>query len=238
VRQLTGADSGYSYCPAWSPDGARLCFASRRDGYSDLYVINADGTSEVQITAGEGVDDDWPAWSPEGGHIAFTRGDGSDDLWMLEVGSWEARPLTGGAYMDYRPTWSPDGRFLAFRRSLVERSGVYVMPAEGGDAWRITEGYDPSWSPVGNRVAHVRDDSLWTIGVTAQGQAAGDPLRLTCKRGMADSHPAWSPDATHIAFQREEVTDGATTARIMIITADGRDLRDLGDGRRPDWSPV
>ena len=238
VKQLTGPEPGYSYCPSWSPDGTRLCFVSRRNAYSDLHVIGADGSGEVQVAAAEGVDDDWPAWSPEGTHIAYSRGDGAEGLWMLDVESWEARPLTSGGYMDYRPTWSPDGRFIAFRRSLVERSGVHVMPAEGGEAWLLTEGYDPSWSPAGDRIAYVHDDCLRTVGVTRDGQAAGDPLRLTRERGMTDSHPCWAPDATHIAFQREEVTDGSTTARIMTITADGRDLRDLGPGRMPDWSPA
>ena len=238
VRQLTGPESGHSCCPSWSPDGTRLCFASRRNSYSDLYVIDADGRREMQATAAENVDDDWPAWSPDSREIAFSRSNGSDDLWLLSVDSGEVRALTSEGHMNYRPTWSPDGRSIAFRRSLVKASGVYVMPADGGRAWFLTNGRDPNWSPLGDRLAYVVDNCVLTIGLTTDGRPVGEPIRLSCESGMMDSHPCWSPDATHLAFQREEVADGPATARIMTISADGRDLRDLGEGRMPDWSPV
>ena len=53
-----------------------------------------------------------------------------------------------------------------------------------------------------------------------------------------DRYPSWSPDGTHIAFEREEVTEGEITSRIVAIGANGCDLRDLGEGRIPDWSPA
>lgn len=48
--------------PDFSPDGRHIVFTSTRNGSSDLYIINSDGTSERQIT--EGFDAFSPSWSP------------------------------------------------------------------------------------------------------------------------------------------------------------------------------
>lgn len=62
VRQLTRA-SGKNEEPSWSPDSRYLVFSSTRSGRRKLYIVDAGtGTSQVQLTAGEG-DDSSPTWS-------------------------------------------------------------------------------------------------------------------------------------------------------------------------------
>ena len=240
VQQLTGPGQGHSYCPCWSPDGRRICFVSRRDGYSSLYAIDADGANEVRLTAVEGVDDDFPDWSPDGQTVVFSRSNGGEPegLWLIDVASGGERPLASGGQMDYWPSWSPDGRFVAFRRTFTARAGVYVMPAVGGAPWYVARGHDPSWSPTGDRLACSHGESLWVLLVDDGGRLSGDPTQLTRHPRAVDRYPSWSPDGTRLAFEREEVTDAGTTSQIMTIGADGRDLCDLGEGRMPDWSPM
>ena len=48
---------------AWSPDGARIAFWSRRDGNPEIYVMNADGTDLTRLTTNAAIDA-LPAWSP------------------------------------------------------------------------------------------------------------------------------------------------------------------------------
>ncbi len=60
--QLTSAP-GRDDCPAWSPDGTQIAYASNRTGRYQIHVMNADGSNDQRIT-NSNVDDKWPAWSP------------------------------------------------------------------------------------------------------------------------------------------------------------------------------
>ena len=50
---------------AWSPDGTKIAFASDRDGNSEIYAMNADGTGVRRVTEDPSEDLE-PAWSPSG----------------------------------------------------------------------------------------------------------------------------------------------------------------------------
>jgi Tol biopolymer transport system component len=67
VRRVT-TDLSIDEYPTWSPDGSRLAFVSDRDGRWEIYVINANGTTERRLTRSGGK---LPSWSPDGSWIAF-----------------------------------------------------------------------------------------------------------------------------------------------------------------------
>ena len=64
LRRLTDTDFEDEY-PKWSPDGALIAFESLRGGFSQIYVMRADG-SDVQQVAVNDYDEIGLTWSPTG----------------------------------------------------------------------------------------------------------------------------------------------------------------------------
>jgi len=59
--------------PTWSPDGAQLAFMSARNGRTEIFTMNADGSGQellVSMPSGSAID---PRWSPTGKHIVFVH---------------------------------------------------------------------------------------------------------------------------------------------------------------------
>jgi len=87
-----------------------------------LYVVAADGSSEAkQITDGD-FEDSRPAWTPDGGSIAFSSSRGEDwdiellgDIYVVSADGGEPTRLTPGDANYYAPSYSPDGKLLAVK---------------------------------------------------------------------------------------------------------------------------
>ncbi len=113
----------------------------------DLWVVRADGTLLRQLTNDPYVDAQ-PAWSPDGGTVAFVsdRG-GSLQVWLHDLESAAARPLTREHGVALEPRWAADGASIEYlaaahpaaadairKRIDVESGRVEVIDTAGGDA--------------------------------------------------------------------------------------------------------
>src|SRR5262249_48366585 len=58
---------------SWSPDGAKIAYASAKSGQSNLWVVTGDGANETMITnnTDKNLDLSSPLWSPDGARIAY-----------------------------------------------------------------------------------------------------------------------------------------------------------------------
>jgi hypothetical protein len=110
LANQAGADArevtfeGDNLDPAWSPDGSQIAFMSNRDGGFDLWVMNADGSNQRQITHTGAKRANNPVWSPDGKWIAFntthletfpTRR--ATSLWRVELATAELTMVTNDA---------------------------------------------------------------------------------------------------------------------------------------------
>ena len=97
VVLLAGAcadDPGFDRSPAWSPDGKRLAFESLRDGNHEIYVMNADGSDQTNLTKNPASDRS-PAWSLDGKRIAFDSDrDGDDEIYVMNADGSDVTRLT------------------------------------------------------------------------------------------------------------------------------------------------
>jgi Tol biopolymer transport system component len=82
IRQLTSGP-GYDKYPAWSRDGQKILFMRREGDSNDVVLMNADGSGQVNLTAGSGVANYWPTISPDGQKIIYITN--SQDQWKTMV---------------------------------------------------------------------------------------------------------------------------------------------------------
>jgi Tol biopolymer transport system component len=152
LRQLT-AGAGNNLYPAWSPNGSRIVFESDRTGVPQVWVMNADGSHQTQLTFDSVPKDQVPDWSPDGSRIAYTADTSPDgnggQIRVMNANGSHQHAITQGPN-DYGPSWSPDGTELALLNAATR--DVEVISADG--RCRRVVHHDgpqfvPAWQPRG-----------------------------------------------------------------------------------------
>lgn len=223
-RRLT-SDPADDQSPAWSPDGTRIAFSSRREPFNeDIYVLNLESGAVERLTAELGIDQ-FPAWSPDGRLIAFeSRRDGNAEVYLMAADGSAQRRLTNHPAFDGRPQWSPDGEWIAFEsgREVFVHSSQEADSAEVAaleEALRDPKDDDPSFN---HQIYVIRAD--------------GTGVHRLMRNPYNDRNPAWSPDGSRILFQSDR--DG--NEEIYVVGIAGTDpvnlTHDRGDDTAPTWS--
>jgi Tol biopolymer transport system component len=119
VQDLTNPDEIIAGKPSVSPDGRSIAFAGRRPGTpggqasNRIWVLEEGHLRELDAEQGR-----TPAWSPDGGWVAFESNRGSPNghyaLFVVPAQGGVAVQLTSFEVNANHPAWSPDGRHIAF----------------------------------------------------------------------------------------------------------------------------
>ena len=220
---------------AKAPSTAKIAFTSTRDGNSEIYVMNPDGSKQVNLTRHPSRDLA-PVWSPTGEHIAFNsnRG-GTRDIYIMDANGKNVRKVFRRlAYREY-PVWSPDGRKLAYTNA--SNWSIYVGTIESGHEERITStnflGGWPAWSPDSSEIAFISTEGIWAYSLKVVNLETREERRLMPKEEIGKFFkPDWSPDGTRIAFYWSK-------KGIYVMDRNGRGLKRLvSNASRPAWSPL
>ena len=232
--------------PTWSPDRTKIAFVSdRNDGLLQIYVMDAHGKRTIQLTAGPQEKRDLD-WSPDGKKIAFTSWKGRDRqnprIMVMDEDGNNAFKLTDGE----APSWSPDGRRVAFTSGRDWRDQICVISVDGDGLEKVTQDTaikdTPAWSPDGKRIAYMALLREGTFQIYVIGADGRNRVRLTHKQ---EHHmaPSWSPDGRTIAYVWSPNIFNNPPAKIRLMTADGKYIKQLSDDHRgneyhPDFGPV
>ena len=185
--------------PRWSPDDRRLAFAGDVDGNPDIYVIDAPGFAPRRLTQ-DPATDQAPSWSSDGRWIYFASvRSGVWQIWKMASGGGEAVQVTrDGGFTAYA---SDDGQWLYYSRST--HGGLWRMPADGGDAERVLEGFPhpilSGWDVVGNRVVYAlsRGEKVDLIAYDPEHKSATTLIELPPGAGY---ELTFSEDLTSVLF--------------------------------------
>ncbi len=209
---VTGPARGVERDPVFSPDGQRVAFAADRGAGFDLYVAGLRDGVVTPITTQPG-DERWPSFTPDGRIVFASRAPrhgrvGADpgaqwDLQIVEpvAGSpaWQAPvALTDTLDNETYPRVSPDGALVAFisERDADDDVDLWVMPAPAATVTPVA---------LGARVAPTATEAA----------RPPRPTRVVRATGI-ESHLAWAPDSTRIAFHGVRAGVGA----VWVATVD------------------
>jgi TolB protein len=156
-RRAFARYGGSNMSPAASPGGREVAMILSKDGWTDLYVCDANGSDLKRLTKSP-QDESSPCWSPDGRWICFAAKQ-KEHRTLCKIspsGGTMHTIATGGTPSPTEPDWSPDGKWIAFTAQYRSGFQICVVPAEGGTAVGLVEGEDPSWAPNSRTLAFCR----------------------------------------------------------------------------------
>jgi Tol biopolymer transport system component/DNA-binding winged helix-turn-helix (wHTH) protein len=155
------------HSPQFSPDNQKIAFISDRTGAEAIWISDANGANQRQITDSGGS----PRFSPDGKFILYdAKTNGNFDIFLISIEGGQSRRLTTESSQDILPAWSADGRSIYFCSDRSGSNQIWKMAASGGDATQVTRqgGFESFPAPDGKSIFYSKGDEiagLWRTGV-------------------------------------------------------------------------
>lgn len=255
VAQTLAAAPRRTSTPSFSPDNdtnqlpsgkiVYVCQYSKRSGFNQICLMNADGSRQRVLTPPSNADNFFPSLAPDGKSVLFASDrSGAYQIYELDLASEELVQLTDFEGLQaYAPAVSPDGEKIVY---YVSRSGgaypdnqnLWIMNRDGSDAHAITArsggAWDPAWSPDGQFILFASQAAgrpqLFIIDADGR-----NPVRVTEIDGIRGRND-WSADGLTLSTYIGVLWD----RDIYVFDLVGENLRQLTDGGNnlaPSFSP-
>ena len=228
-----------------APTTPKILFTSSRDGNREIYMMNPDGSEQVNLTQHR-AGDLQAVWSPTGDKILFVsdrQGTRVRDLYLMDPDGSNVRRVFKRKITAWRgyATWSPDGKQFAYVSTDRARpkTDLYLGTFGEEDAELLPHCASPAWAPNGSEIAchispHPQTSRLTFINVRTR--ETEQPLPTKALRWQFE--PSWSAAGNRLAFSgikhllpvildRDLHNAWRDKQTIYIVNRDGTGLRQL-----------
>lgn len=217
---MTQKTSGknFNYSPCYNAATDKIAFRCQMEGSSssDIYMMtDSKGRALTQITESTSAYEGYPSFSEDGTLLVYSK---------IQYSYYKAYNFWSTFFGLGAPT------------VVVENSEIWVKNIKTGETTLLGNGYQPSFSPDGKRIAYVKYSSdakscsIWIMNIDGS-----DQVQVTdAKKGYA-YNPRFSPDGTKIIFQASK--KDKKDFDIYIINDDGNNLTQMTINKSYDGMP-
>ncbi|GAA2020197.1 hypothetical protein GCM10009839_16080 [Catenulispora yoronensis] len=204
---------------AWAPTGARAAWIDATSG-AVVTGIPGGATTMIAPAAANGTVRTHPAWIDGGARVVWSeKAAGGNAVLKWSYGNGLEKDANSAPIV--HDFWSlagadvlhPDavGGLLVFQISASGKPAevhAWNLGQAGSAHYKVANGWDPSISPDGSKVAFVNSagnvNDIYTVGTANPGAALATPTKITGQTSAAPNafeHPVWTPDGKGIVFQ-------------------------------------
>jgi acylaminoacyl-peptidase len=242
----------YASDPQISPDGRRVIYVRHFNDimtdkrYSNLWIINIDGTDHRSLTTGN-YNDTSPRWSPDGAQILYlsTR-DGQPQIYRRWLDTGQTAKLTNLTSAPSGLAWSPDGKWVSFVAHVPETAAPFIkMPtAPEGAKWAEPAKVIDKLVYRFNALGYLKDGYTHLFVVPADGGTPRQISRGKYQHGpgaFMASEAVWTPDGKYLimsANRHEDYDRDPLNTEVYEFEVASGSVKALTKRKGPDDSPA
>jgi Tol biopolymer transport system component/DNA-binding winged helix-turn-helix (wHTH) protein len=216
----------------WTPDG-QLVYGSHGGRNSDIWIMNADGNNQRQLTFDESQET-LPVVSRDGRYIVYvSKGAGPPHLWRMDVNGENPLQLTDGKG-ELDPCISPDGKWVLYNAHSSGVMSLNKVSMDGGEATQLVSEWSirPNVSPDGKQIAFIKMNDAHKRMVVALMPFSGGEVTRVFEQMPVPEHLIfrWSPDGHSLHYINivngvaniwSQPVNGCNPAQITHFKSDG-----------------
>lgn len=243
VLRMANIENAY---PRWL--GNKILFQSNRDGHWQIYLMNADGSGQKNIS-NDKSNNNFVSCSAKGDLVAFVSDrDGNEEVYTMKPDGSDVKRLTNDPARDIHPYITPDGKKILFNstRASAANFEIFSINIDGTNLKRLTKSGDEKTcarlSPDGSKIVYLEGSVLLRNDEIIVTDANGQYGRNVTNSAAAEGWPVWSPDGHRIYYCSDDSgtfciyemkPDGSEKKRITTIQSPFMDARPeiSGDGK-------
>jgi Tol biopolymer transport system component len=213
----------------------------------EIFTISPAGGDPTRLTD-NAIPDAQPSWSADGRRLAFIRGSAyigqNQNVWTMRADGTHQRQVTRWPAAESAPLFSPGGGRIVMTHGWDGAGDIVIVRTDGTEPVRLTSGKqarDPVFSPDGRRIVFAgkptkrSEFGIWIM------RRDGTHRRLLASNasGPDNEHPDFSPDGSHIVYERciDDVHDCITDDIIMRSSGRYKRVIEGAYGLEPVFSP-
>jgi serine/threonine protein kinase len=238
-RQLTSSKTNGISSIALLGSG-RIIYQSRTGGNPDLWIMDADGRNQKQLTD-DAYSERSASGTPDGRYIVFDSArSGTLQIWRMDIDGSNAKLLTTSP--GFNPTISPDGKWVVYTTFGPGGFSICKVSIDGGEPVQITHKNSlvPAISPDGKLIACYYLDERTTkiVLIPFEGGEPSKTFDVSLPPGSFPNGVRWTHDGRALTY----VVNRGGVSNIWIQLLDGGPPRQLTDFKADrifsfDWSP-